>query len=204
VDPTAAVRTVSFLSAQQRRLVARTSKVNLEIDLSPSLALVPFTRSPGTLRQSIQLQQKHPLQSLPRPALLSTLILALSPVQAMTSNPPTTPPVESVDTPPRSEVVSRPFPSRQRKRASKSDDEDDFDDTFGCVLHSASSGSDEDESVRVDSVEGTGDKRKIKREKRPFFFPPLWLARRTYIAELLKAEGVASVRPLFTSTVLVD
>jgi hypothetical protein len=85
----------------------------------------------------------------------------------------------------------------QKGQAPDSEDEDDFDDTFGFPLVSSVSDDDAKEQGGEEGGRVSGDRQQQKeRQKKPFFFPPLWLARRTFIADLLKEEGVGSVCPL--------
>ncbi|GAA5897704.1 hypothetical protein JCM5296_000858 [Sporobolomyces johnsonii] len=63
--------------------------------------------------------------------------------------------------------------ARPPKQAKQGDQEDDFDDTYGEM-----------------GRDGEGGR------TRPYFFPPLWLARRTACVEVLRREGVHSVADL--------
>ncbi|CDR48780.1 hypothetical protein NBRC10512_007195 [Rhodotorula toruloides] len=72
---------------------------------------------------------------------------------------------------PHSRRSASPSPPRRSKRDG-TDDEEDVDDTYG---------------VRTGQEEGG------EVEKRPFFFPPLWLSRRTACVMELKKAGIRSV-----------
>ncbi|GAA5884234.1 hypothetical protein JCM6882_002189 [Rhodosporidiobolus microsporus] len=63
----------------------------------------------------------------------------------------------------------------------------DEDDTFGLR---------EGEGREEEGQDGSRKEKGREREKRPYFFPPLWLQRRTAIVDLLKQEGVKSVADL--------
>ncbi|GAA6033511.1 hypothetical protein JCM8097_001432 [Rhodosporidiobolus ruineniae] len=83
-------------------------------------------------------------------------------------------------------------PSPSPPPSSDGDDDDDLDDTYGFPPFRPHGG-DEDEEDGGASERGTGQGGRSKREKRPYFFPPLWLARRTACVEELRKEGVTSV-----------
>ncbi|GAA5974620.1 hypothetical protein JCM11641_007027 [Rhodosporidiobolus odoratus] len=74
-------------------------------------------------------------------------------------------------------------PPHRPPTSTRSDDDsdDDFDDTFGARP-----------AFEIESA--NRDER--KKEKKPHFFPPLWLARRTRIVEELKKEDIRTVADL--------
>lgn len=96
------------------------------------------------------------------------------PALAMPS--PADPPDAAVDVSPPTANSPPPSPSsRQSPSVSSDDDDDDYDDTYGVARAAASEA------------------------KRPVFFPPLWLARRSECIQLLQSEGVRSVRASLSS-----
>ncbi|BGP20707.1 hypothetical protein JCM10213_001047 [Rhodosporidiobolus nylandii] len=77
------------------------------------------------------------------------------------------------------------------QNGTNSEDEDDPDDTFG--LRERASPLDDNEVDENNEEKGVGSE---ERAKKPFFFPPLWLARRTRVMEELRKEEVTSVADL--------
>ncbi|GAA5837738.1 hypothetical protein JCM11251_002310 [Rhodosporidiobolus azoricus] len=86
-----------------------------------------------------------------------------------------------------------PFARKRPEADANSEDEDDFDSTYGGQpLPTPHEGHDDG----LKEADGCEEATKRERVKKPYFFPPLWLQRRTAIAELLKAERVKTLADL--------